>query len=204
MTRVCVLLLAIVALITLAVAPSQAGKFNDKVSVGDAAPAWENLPGTDGEKHSLADLKDAKAVVVVFTCNHCPVAVANEDRLNALAKDYAEKGVKLVAISVSTMDSDKLPKMKERAAEKGFPFAYLYDESQEIGRQFGASTTPEVFVLDGERKIAYMGGLDNNAMDATRASEHYVRNALDAVLAGKKVEKSETKAVGCGITYEPK
>lgn len=183
--------------------PSEAGKFNNaELSIGDAGPAWENLPGTDDQKHSLKDLEDAKAVVVIFTCNHCPVAVACEDRFIAFAKEYEEKGVKVVAINVNNIEADKMPAMKERAAEKGFNFAYLYDESQESARAYGATVTPHVFLLDGERKLAYMGAFDNNAMDASRASEAYLKNAVDAVLAGNKVEKAETRAQGCGIQYE--
>ncbi len=203
MTRILVLGLALIALVALAVAPAPAGKFNNaELSIGDAAPAWEGLPGTDGKEHSLAELKDAKAVVVVFTCNHCPVAIANEDRLIAFAKEYADKGVKVVAINVNNIEADKMPAMKERAEEKGFNFAYLYDESQKIGRDFGATVTPHVFLLDGERKVAYMGAFDNNAMDASRADEPYLKNAVDAVLSGNKVEKTETRAQGCGIQYE--
>lgn len=203
MSRTLVLALALIAVVAFVVSPAPAGKFNNaELSIGDAAPAWENLPGTDGKEHNLADLKDAKAVVVIFTCNHCPVAVANEDRMIAFAKEYADKGVKVVAINVNNVEADKMPAMKERAAEKGFNFPYLYDESQDIGRAFGATVTPHVFLLDGERKVAYMGGFDNNAMVAASATEHYLKNAVDAVLAGNKVEKAETRPQGCGIQYE--
>src|SRR5262245_45359491 len=101
------------------------------VAIGDPAPAWKDLVGVDDGTHSLSDLKDAKAVVVVFTCNHCPVAKAYEDRLIDLAADYGDKGVELVAINVNNMDADKLPAMKERAEEKGFKFDYLYDPTQQ-------------------------------------------------------------------------
>ena len=121
------------------------------LSVGDPAPAWEGLIGVDDQKHSLGEHADAKAVVVVFTCNHCPVAQAYEDRIVEIASDYKDKGVDVVAINVNNMEADKLPAMKERAEERGFKFDYLYDPSQEIGRAFGATVTPHAFLLDGEQ-----------------------------------------------------
>lgn len=173
----------------------------ETAAVGQPAPAWKNLAGVDDKQHSLADLKDAKAVVVVFTCNHCPVAVAYEDRLNQLAADYADKGVELVAINVSNIEADKLPAMKERAQEKGFAFEYLYDPSQQIGRDFGAAVTPHAFVLDGDRNVVYIGAIDDN-MQADKVTTNFVRDAVDAVLAGSKPQVDNTKPVGCGIRYE--
>jgi thiol-disulfide isomerase/thioredoxin len=170
-------------------------------SVGDPAPEWTDLEGVDGKKHSLSELKDAKAVVVVFTCNHCPVAQAYEDRIVALANDYKDKGVELVAINVNNMEDDKLPAMKERAEAKDFKFDYLYDPSQEIGRSFGATVTPHAFLIDGEHKLAYVGAIDDN-MEVGKVEKQYVRDAIDAVLAGSKPETDSTKPMGCGIQYE--
>src|SRR5262249_48397164 len=130
--------------------PALAGEFNKVRSVGDACPTFENLEGVDGKMHSLSDLKDKEVVVVVVTCNHCPVAVSYEDRIIAFAKKYtADKDSKvgLVAINVNNLEADKLPKMKERAKEKGFNFTYVYDPSQKIGKELGATRTPESFVL---------------------------------------------------------
>jgi peroxiredoxin len=183
---------------------ARAGKFNEKLSVGDAAPAWEKLPGVDGKSHSLSDLKSAKAVVVIFTCNHCPVAQACEERFKKLTTDFKDRGVAVVAISVSQYDPDDLPHMQERAKEQGFNFAYLQDASQEIGRKYGASSTPHVFVLNGERKIAYMGALDDNWEDAAEVKEPYTRRAVEAVLAGKMPEVTETRQQGCTIEYATK
>jgi peroxiredoxin len=171
------------------------------VKIGSVAPEWVELEGVDGKLHGLSELKDAKAVLVVFTCNHCPVAKAYEDRVIALYNDYHKQGVEVVAINVNNMEADKLPAMKERAKEKGFEFAYLYDPSQAIGRAYGATVTPHVFLLDGARKVAYMGAIDDN-MNADKAEAHYVRAALDSVLAGKEVEAAETKPSGCGIKYD--
>jgi peroxiredoxin len=170
-------------------------------SLGDAAPKWSKLEGVDGKKHSLADLKEAKAVLVVFTCNHCPVAKAYEDRLIEVERDYTDLGVAVVAINVNNVEADKLPAMKERAKEKGFEFQYLYDPSQKIGREYGATVTPHAFILDGKRKVAYMGAIDDN-QNAEKVEKHFVRDALDAVLAGKKPEPAKTKQFGCGIQYE--
>ena len=183
--------------------PAFAGKFNKVLSIGDAAPPFEKLAGTDDKPHSLADFKDAKAVVVIYTCNHCPVAQAYEDRLMAVQKEYQAKGVQLVAINVNNNEADKLEAMKERAGIKGFNYPYLYDASQKSAASYGASVTPHVFVLDGQRKIAYMGAVDDS-LSSGDVTQPYLREALDAVLAGKAPAVAETRQVGCGIQYEKK
>src|SRR5258708_2608597 len=134
------------------VACAARAKFNKVLSIGDAAPDWADLPGIDDKTHSLADYREAKVVVVVFTCNHCPVAKMYEERLMEFARKYEQK-VPVVAISVSHNGADGLAKMKVRAAEKGIPFPYLYDESQTSARHYGATVTPHFFVLNGDRKI---------------------------------------------------
>jgi thiol-disulfide isomerase/thioredoxin len=182
-------------------ATASAAAAKEQAGVGAPAPQWKNLAGVDDKAHNLSDLKDAKAVAVVFTCNHCPVAKAYEDRLVELAADYDDKGVEVVAINVSNADADKLPAMKERAEEKGFKFAYLYDPSQQIGREFGAAKTPHAFLLDGDRNIAYIGAIDDNMMPE-KVTNHYLRDAIDAVLAGQQPATSTTAAIGCGIRYE--
>jgi peroxiredoxin len=178
----------------------QAGKYNRQLDVGDQAPSWSSLPATDGKSLGLDSLGEAKAVVVVFTCNSCPVAVAYEDRLMKLAADYKDQGVALVAINVN--DGEDLEKMKQRAEEKGFNFPYLRDDSQQSARDYGATCTPHVFVLGQDRKIAYMGAIDDNWQDGAKAEKHYVRDALDAVLAGTKPAETEAKQVGCGIKWK--
>lgn len=178
-----------------------AAKFNRVMDIGKQAPAWKDLPGVDGKLHSLADLKKAKAVIVVFTCNHCPVAQSYEQRLIKLAQESRKKKVELVAISVSRYEADNLDAMKKRASDSKFPFNYLHDSTQKIGKQFGALWTPCVFVLDDKRKIAYMGGIDDS-MYPEKVERHFLEDAIDAVLAGKPVEVAETKPVGCPIDYE--
>jgi peroxiredoxin len=197
MSRVAKLSFVLASVAVLFAVPSIAGE----LKVGAAAPDFKNLVGVDGQKHSLADYKDAKLVVVAFICNHCPVAQAYEDRLIALQKQYEPKGVQFVAVNVNNIPADRLDEMKKRAKDKGFNFPYLYDSTQKIGHDFGAAVTPHVFVLDKDRKVAYVGAVDDN-MQADKAKKHYLDDALEALLAGKEPPKAQTKAFGCGIKYE--
>ena len=169
--------------------------FAAELEVGAKAPEFKGLPGTDGKEYSLADMKDAKAVVVCFTCNRCPVSVAYEDRFVEFTKKYGEKGVKFVAIN-SNKSTEDLAAMKTRAEEKGFNFPYVYDESGKLATEYGARVTPHMFVLDAKGKVAYVGAFDDNQ---NKPSKHYVADAVDAVLAGKAPETTKTKAFGCGI-----
>ena len=171
------------------------------VEIGDRAPDWSKIIGIDDKEHSLADFKDAKAIVLVFTCNHCPVAKAYEERLVKLQKDYKKKGVQLVAVNVNNVPEDKLDKMKVRAKEKQFNFPYLYDETQKIGRDYGADKTPHVFVIGKERKIVYMGAIDDN-MKADKVTSNHLADALDAILAGEAPATPVTKQFGCSIKYD--
>ena len=196
---------AILALLALTPAAT-GGKFNKVLGVGDAAPAWADLDGTDGAKHALADLKAKAVVVVVFTCNSCPVAQDYEDRLIALAKTHAaaDSTVAVVAINVNTGKDDALPAMVARAAKRKFPFAYLYDPSQEIARKYGAAYTPEVFVLDKDRKVVYLGAFDDKPPPGEPAARH-VEDAVRAALAGKPAATGETSAsAGCRIKFAAK
>ncbi|MBI3462844.1 MAG: thioredoxin family protein [Planctomycetes bacterium] len=186
-----------------AAATIRAGEYNQMLNYGDAAPAWSNLPGVDGKQHSLADLKDKQLVVVVFTCNSCPVAVDYQDRIIAFAKKHAGPNdpVAVVAINVNKIEADSLPRMKERAEEKGFPFPYLFDETQKIARDYGATYTPEFFVLNKDRKVVYMGGMDDSSNPAT-VTTNYLEPAVAAALRGEKPATVETVARGCTIRYE--
>lgn len=180
-----------------------AGKFNRQLSIGDKAPQWKDLVGVDDQKHSLADYGEAKLLVIVFISNHCPVARDYEDRLIALAKEYEELGVELVAINVSTLAIDRLERMKERAKEKAFPFEYLYDPRQKVGRDYGATHTPHAFLLDRERRIAYMGAIDDGkGQGYADVKRHYLRDAIAAALKGSKPDRPETRQFGCAIEYE--
>lgn len=171
------------------------------VKIGDAAPDWSGIIGIDDKEHGLADYKKAKLLVMVFTCNHCPVAIAYEDRLVALQGAYKDKGVQVIAVNVNNLPADRLDQMKVRAKEKGFTFPYLYDSSQKMGHDYGALVTPHVFVLDGKRRVAYIGALDDNN-NSKRVEAKYLSDALDALLAGKQPDPAETKARGCSVKYE--
>lgn len=171
------------------VAPSFA-----EVKIGDKAPAFSDLKGTDGKTYSLAEMKDAKVVVVCVTCNRCPVAVQYEDKFIKFAKDYKEKGVVFLAVDAN---GDKLADMKQRAEEKGFTFPYVQDEDQSVARSFGATVTPHLFVLDKDRIVSYVGAFDQKEVPT-------LPNAVDALLAGKKPEVTQTKAFGCGVPYKKK
>ena len=173
MARTFVTTLILAAAVVLAAAGCDAAKLN----IGDAAPPWTGIVGTDDKPHGLADCKDAKLVVLVFTCNHCPVAQAYEDRLVAIQKEYKDKGVRLVAVNVNKIALDRLDAMKQRAAEKEFNFPYLYDSTQKMGRDYGATVTPHVFVLDKNRKIAYMGAVDDS-MKPDGVKTAFLRNAI--------------------------
>jgi peroxiredoxin len=185
----------------IAASGAKESQFNEVVSVGEKAPNFSGLPGVDGKQHGLSEYKQAKTVVVVFTSNPCPVAVAYEDRLVALAKEYSKRGVQVVAICANYEAGNSLDELKERAERKKFNFPYLRDEAQETGRAYGASKTPHVFLLNGERKIAYMGAIDDNEVPA-KVSKHYLRDAIDAVLSGKEPATKETQQFGCSIRYK--
>jgi peroxiredoxin len=177
-----------------------AGEFNKTLNVGDPAPAWKDLPGTDGKKHSLADHAGKDVVVVVFTCNSCACSVEYEDRIIAFAQKYKDK-VAFVAVNVNTIPDDRLDAMKKKAEKKKFPFEYLYDETQKTARDYGATYTPEFFVLTRDRKIAYMGAMDDRTK-VEDVKERYLESAVDAVLRGEKPPKGETIAHGCLIRYK--
>ena len=198
-------LLLTALLLALAAAPAGAGKFNKKLNIGDAAPTWEELVGTDDKKHSFTDFKDADALVVVFTCNSCVVAEGYEERLTAFAAECNKPGSKVgfVAINVNTGKADALPAMKERAAKKKFGFTYLYDPSQKTALAYGALFTPECFVLNRERKVVYMGAFDDKPGGGPKTK--YVELAVAAGLAGKPADPAETSAAaGCKIKINAK
>jgi peroxiredoxin len=185
--------------LTLLPAGLVAGEFNKTLTVGDTAPSWSDLPGTDGKEHSLADYKD-RVVVLVFTCNSCEVAQQYEDRIVAFAKKYDGKAA-VIAVNVNTIPADRLDAMKKKAEQKRFPFPYLYDESQKIAREYGATHTPEFFVLTKDRKVAYMGAMDDKTK-AEDVKEKHLEAAVDAVLKNEKPQKGETIAHGCLIRFK--
>jgi len=195
-TAFLLLLLACKTPLALAAEPG-AIEFNQVLKLGDTCPAWNDLPGTDGQKHSLSELKDVPVVVVVFTCNTCPTATDYEGRILDLIKhnDSANAGkVKLVAINVNKVAGDSLADMTARAKDKGLTYSYLYEETQQIAKQYGAITTPQFFVLDSGRKLVY-------TTDPKAAKVNYVQTAIDAALAGKTPEVTSIPPRGCLIRF---
>ena len=166
----------------------------DEIEIGAKAPDFTAI-GTDGKTYNLASSGDAKAVVLCFTCNGCPVARAYEERLIDFVKQYEGKPVMMIALNCNNKTED-LEAMKAHAKEAGFNFVYAFDESGEAARAYGARVTPHLFVLDADRKVAYRGSFDDSQRDPETA---YVAAAVDAILAGRAPETTSTKAFGCGI-----
>ena len=178
--------------------------FAQGYKVGDEATDFK-LKNIDGKMVSLGDYKDAKGIIVIFTCNHCPYAVAYEDRIIALDKKYKALGYPVIAINPNdpkVQPQDSFDLMKERAKSKGFTFPYLIDEGQKIYPKYGAQRTPHVYILKKEGKkniVKYIGAIDNNYKNANDADQKYVENALDALLKGQEPEVKSTVAIGCTI-----
>jgi len=172
--------------------------------VGDIATDFE-LKNINGNMVSLADYKDAKGYIVIFTCNTCPYAVQYEDRIIDLDKKYADKGYPVVAIMPNNPDvqpGDSMEAMKARAFSKGFTFPYLMDEGQKIYPQYGATKTPHVYLLEKTDKgnvVKYIGAIDDNYKDAEAVNTKYVEEAVDALMSGKVIKETKTRAIGCSI-----
>ena len=173
----------------------------DGLAVGDTAPNF-SLKNIDGKTVSLDSYKDAKGYVVIFTCNTCPYAVMYEQRIIELHDKYAAKGYPVIAIDPNDPEvkpGDSFEKMQQRAAAKEFPFAYLFDDGQEVYPAYGATKTPHIYLLDADKTVQYIGALDNNPQDAEAVSTRYVEDAIVALEAGEKPATTNTKAIGCGI-----
>ena len=169
--------------------------------VGDKATDFK-LKSVDNKMYSMADYKDAKGFIVVFTCNHCPFAVKYEDRIIDLAKKYKSKGYVLLAINPNdpaAQPEDSFELMQKRAKEKKFTFPYLFDEGQKIYPQYGATKTPHVFLLDKNLVVKYIGAIDDNVEDASQVKERYLENAIAALEKGEEPTPNTTKAIGCSI-----
>ena len=179
---------------------SQSNAKRKALEIGDASPKWGELEATDNKNYTLESFKNSKLVVVIFSSNNCPVAQMYETRLSKLVEDYAEKGVALVAIN-SNADED-LKAMKSHAKKKKLKYVYVKDATQKVAKSFGARMTPEVFVLDQKRKVAYLGGIDDDRMTG-KPKEHYLREAIELLLAGKEPKNTKTKAFGCTIKWKP-
>lgn len=178
--------------------------FAQGYQIGDKASSF-SLRNVDGKQVSPGDYPDAKGFTVIFTCNHCPYAIAYQDRIIELDKKYRELGYPVIAINPNDPElapEDSFDKMAVRAREKNFTFPYLFDETQEVYRRFGAKRTPHVYVLQKESAdlvVRYIGAIDDNYQDALKVTAHYLADALDALIAGNKPDPDFTKAIGCSI-----
>jgi peroxiredoxin len=166
------------------------------------APSFE-LPGVDGKTHSLEEYDDAPLLALVQSCNHCPYVQAWEGRMIELQREYGPRGLRLVAISSNDVEhypEDSFEEMEKRARVEGFNFDYLFDETQEIARTLGSERTPEVFLFDADRELVYHGAIDDNR-DERAVTQHYVRDAIEALLAGNEPAVRETPPVGCTVKW---
>ena len=173
------------------------------LDLGAAAPDFD-LPGVDGIRTSLASFADARLLIVVFSCNHCPYVIGSEDRMNALYAEYAPKGVAMVAINANETENhptDSFEHMVRRAREKGFEFSYLRDESQEVALAYGALRTPHYYLFDADRRLRYTGRMDDNPRTPGAETTHELADALDALLDGRDPPTPATNPIGCNIKW---
>ena len=206
------------AIVLLLLAPelSQSQQKVKTLEIGRQAPDF-NLPGVDGRNYRLADFAKAKILMVIFTCNHCPTAQAYEDRIIKLTSDYQNKGVAVVAISPNDPEavrldelgysdmSDTFEEMKIRAKDKGYNFPYLYDgKTQTVTKAYGAVSTPHLFVFDSQRKLRYTGRFDDSEKTPKQVNSKDAINAIEAILAGRKVPVEKTMAFGCSVKWASK
>ncbi len=177
------------------------------VKVGDNAPDFV-LKNVDGAVVGPRSFSAAKGLILVFTCNHCPYSVKYEDRIIALHREFASKGFPVLAVNPNdsiVSPEDSYSKMQKRAADKAFPFAYVYDETQAVAQRYGARRTPQVFVLLRTRigwTVEYIGAIDDNADNAADATQLFVADAVNALLKGTKPAQATTKAIGCTIKWK--
>lgn len=174
------------------------------LELGHKAPDF-SLPGVDGKTWSLSDFDQAKLLIVVFSCNHCPFVIGSEDRMNELYQKYQPKGVEMIAINSNEQENhptDSFDHMVERAKEKGFQFPYVRDASQEVAKAYGALRTPHFYVFDAERKLRYTGRMDDNPRNPGQETTHELADALDALLEGKEPPVALTNPIGCNVKWK--
>ena len=176
------------------------------LQLGENAPDFE-LPATDGKTYNLADFKDAKTLVVFFTCNHCPYVVGSDETTRKTVEKFASKGVKFVGInsnSVKTNATDSFEHMVERMKEHNFPWTYLRDESQEIAVKYGAMRTPHFYVFNEDRKLVYTGRGVDNPRETDKMTINDLENALEEHVSGKNITTPLTNPIGCNVKWEGK
>ena len=179
----------------------------DSYQVGDMVENFE-LPAVSGNDISLDTYADAEGVIVIFTCNHCPYSKLYEDRIIDIHNRYESQGYPVFAINsndAKAYKSDSFKNMKKRSKEKGFTFEYAYDETQEIATKFGATRTPEVYLVsksDAGYKLEYTGAIDDNAKNPDEVGSKFLEEAIQSLKDGKEIDPSKTKAVGCTIKWK--
>lgn len=178
--------------------------YSKGMPVGTSAPGF-SLPGVDGQTYSLESFSQAKVLVVIFTCNHCPYAQALEQRFIDIQRDYAPKGVQLCAINPNderAYPDDSFDKMRERAAAQNWNFPYLRDDTQAVARAYDAACTPDIFVFDAERTLRYNGRCDDNWREPDKVTRRDLRTALDKLLGGDAIDFDIHPALGCSIKWK--
>ncbi len=176
------------------------------LSLGDSAPDF-TLPATDGKTYSLSDFKGSKAVVVFFTCNHCPYVTGSDEVTRKTAERFMKEGVAFVGInsnSKNTYPEDSFDSMVKRMEEHKFPWHYLYDESQEIALAYGALRTPHFYVFDNGLKLVYTGRGVDNPREISKMTVNDLKSALEELMAGKPITTPLTNPIGCNVKWEGK
>ncbi len=177
---------------------------SEKIELGTPAPAF-SLPAVDGKNYSLRDFQENKALVILFICSHCPYVQAVEERILQLHRDYAPKGVQFIALcsNDSTEYAEDSPEnLKKRWKEKKYGFPYLVDETQDVARAYGAVCTPDIYVFDQNRALAYHGRIDDNWQSPSKVTRHELAEALDAILKGNKPSGKQQPSMGCSIKWK--
>lgn len=183
-----------------------AAPINNGYEVGDTVADFK-LKNVDGKMIALSDYKDVKGVIVIFDCNTCPYSKGYNERIKALHDKYASQGFPVIAIQPNDptiSPGDSFEEMKKQAEKKNYKFPYLFDETQQVAKAFGATNTPHVFLLKKEGnafKVAYIGAIDDNAKDASGVSKRYVEDAIEALKKGTNPATTKTKAIGCTIKW---
>lgn len=173
------------------------------LKIGSKLPDF-SLPGIDGKNYSPSSFQNSKVLVVMFTCNHCPYVQAYENRLIKLQKDFKDKGVSFVAVNANdeiNYPEDSFENMVKRAKEKDFNFPYLRDKTQEVAKKFGASYTPEIFLFDEKRTLQYHGRIDDNWQEPEKVTKQHLKEAIEALLANKTIDRADTQAIGCTVKW---
>jgi peroxiredoxin len=172
---------------------------------GTIAPDFKNLPGVDGKNYSLSDFSSNKALVIFFSCNHCPYVQAYEDRIIALQTEFKDKGIQFIAINSNDDENypdDNFDNMVKRAKEKKFNFLYLHDQTQNVAKAYQATHTPHIFVFNQKKELSYTGKIDDNWQNPTQVKRQFLREALSALAQGRDPAEAETFAIGCTIKWK--